>query len=72
MTTKLDKPIKREIELDGTLYTVIVAPEGVKVTEKGKRKGRTMSWHSIVSGDAQLVEDLRLSIGATDASQEEA
>ena len=33
MATKLDKAIKRELELDGKLYTVIIAPDGIKVTE---------------------------------------
>jgi hypothetical protein len=65
MTTKLDKPIKRELDLDGTLYTVTITPEGVKVVEKGRRKGRELSWRSIVSGDAALAEDLRISLDAT-------
>ena len=65
MTTKLDKPLKRELEIDGRLYTVTISPEGVKVVEKGKRKGQELSWHSIVSGDAQLTQDLKLSIEAT-------
>ena len=43
---------------------VQIAPEGVKVTEKGKRKGREISWRSIINGDAQLAEDLKLSIEA--------
>jgi len=65
MTTKLDKPLKRELEIDGRLYTVTISPEGVKVVEKGKRNGPELSWHSIVSGDAQLTRDLKLSIEAT-------
>ena len=40
MATKLDKTIKRELELDGKLYTVAISPEGVKVTPKGARKGQ--------------------------------
>ena len=65
MTTKLDKPLKREVMVDGRAYTVTVSPEGIKVVEKGKRKGHELSWQSIVTGDAQLVEDLRLSVDAT-------
>jgi len=56
MATKLDKPIKRELELDGQLYTVIMAPDGIKVTEKGKRKGQEVSWRAIISGDASNPE----------------
>lgn len=62
MTTRLDKAIKREIELDGKLYTVTVAPDGVKVVEKGKRNGPELSWRTIVSGDASLTRDLRGSL----------
>jgi hypothetical protein len=65
MTTRLDKPLKRELEVDGTLYTVTISPDGVKIVEKGKRKGRELSWRSIISGDAALAEDLRISLDAT-------
>jgi len=65
MATKLEKAIKRELEHDGVLYTVTVSPDGVRVVEKGKRKGRELSWASIISGDAELTEALKLSIDAT-------
>ena len=64
MAVKLEKSIKRELEQDGRLYTVTIAPEGVKVVEKGKRNGREISWKAIISGDAQLAEDLKRSIYA--------
>jgi hypothetical protein len=66
MTTKLDKSIKRELELDGKLYTVTIAPDGLKVVEKGKRKGQEIPWRSIISGDASLNESLKISVAATD------
>ncbi len=44
MATKLDKTLKREIEIDGQAYMVAISPEGVKLTQKGFRKGREMSW----------------------------
>jgi hypothetical protein len=54
MATKLDKTIKREIELDGRAYTVQISPEGVKVTPKGARTGREMGWRELagLGGDA--------------------
>jgi hypothetical protein len=64
MAVKLEKSIKRELEMEGKTYTVQIAPEGIKVTEKGKRKGREISWRAIISGDAQLAEDLKLSMDA--------
>ena len=47
---KLDKTLKREIEIDGQPYTVAISPEGVKLTQKGFRKGREMSWRQLWSG----------------------
>ena len=48
MATKLDKTIKREIELDGNAYMVTISPEGVKLTQKGFRKGREVSWRELL------------------------
>jgi hypothetical protein len=53
MATKLDKTIKREIELDGQAYMVAISPEGVKLTQKGFRKGREMSWRALWAGGAE-------------------
>ena len=50
MATKLDKTIKRELDLQGKLYTVAISPEGVKVTPKGARKGHEVSWSTLVGG----------------------
>ena len=70
MTTKLEKPIKRELDVAGVVYTVTMAPDGIKVVEKGKRKGRELSWDTIISGDAELSEALRISIDATRSGDE--
>ena len=53
MATKLDKTIKRELELEGKLYTVAISPEGIKVTPKGARKGHEVSWSTLVGGEAE-------------------
>ena len=68
MTAKLDKTIKRELELDGKLYTIAIAPDGIKVTEKGRRNGQEISWRTVISGDASLNEDLKISVDATNPS----
>lgn len=65
MTAKLDKSIKRELELDGKIYTITIAPDGLKVTEKGRRNGQELSWRTVISGDASLNEDLKTSVDAT-------
>lgn len=62
MATKLDKSIKRELEHNGKLYTITIAPDGVKVVEKGKRNGPHVTWASIINGDTQLNESLRASL----------
>lgn len=59
MATRLDKVIKRELEIDGRTYMVTVSPDGVKVVEKGKRKGQELSWAAFVSGDAALAAGLQ-------------
>ena len=71
MTTPLDRAIKRELEIDGALYTVTISPDGVKVTEKGKRKGHELTWRDIISGDAALRRDLSLSLGAMTSEVDE-
>jgi hypothetical protein len=53
MATKLDKTIKREIEMDGQAYMVAISPEGVKLTQKGFRKGREMSWRALWAGGSE-------------------
>jgi hypothetical protein len=69
MATKLDKSIKRELDLDGKLYTVTIAPDGIKVVEKGKRKGQEIAWRSIISGDATLNESLKLSVDSSNPAE---
>jgi hypothetical protein len=52
MATKLNKQLKREIEVDGKPYMITLSPEGVKLTEKGKRLGREHTWKNLLGGDA--------------------
>jgi hypothetical protein len=69
MATKLDKVLKRELEIDGQAYIASISPEGVKVTKKGFRKGNEISWRAIISGDANLSEDLSASVDASSTSE---
>jgi hypothetical protein len=52
MATKLNKQLKREIEVDGKPYMITLSPEGLKLTEKGKRLGKEVTWKELVGGDA--------------------
>jgi hypothetical protein len=47
MPTKLEKTVKREIEIDGQPFTVAISPEGLKITQKGFRKGQEVSWKDL-------------------------
>jgi hypothetical protein len=50
MATKLNKQLKREIDVDGKPYMITLSPEGVKLTEKGKRLGREHTWKDLLGG----------------------
>jgi hypothetical protein len=52
MATKLNKVLKREIDVDGKPYMVTISPGGVKLTEKGKRLGREHTWKGLLGESA--------------------
>ena len=62
MTTVLDKNLKREVLIDGKPYTVTLTPQGLKLTEKGRRNGIELSWIDLVSGQAALAVALNASV----------
>jgi len=62
MTTKLDKPLRREVEIDDRLYTLTVDADGLRLVEKGHRKGQELRWRDLVSGDAALAVALAASL----------
>jgi hypothetical protein len=62
MATKLDKPLKREIQIAGKPYMLTITPEGFKLVPKGKRKGQELSWDAVVSGEAALATALNASL----------
>ena len=68
MATKLDKLLKREIDIDGKPYMVTLSPDGVKLTEKGKRKGQGVSWKGLVNGEAATA--LSLTSGSSESEAE--
>ena len=59
--TKLDKPLRRELAIGEKSYTLTIAPEGLKLTEKGHRKGIELKWGELVNGDARLAAALNAS-----------
>jgi hypothetical protein len=64
MTTKLTGPLKREIEIQGSAYTLTIAPDAMSLVLKGRRKGFDLQWSDLVSGDAALTTALNASLTA--------
>jgi len=71
MATKLEKTLKREIDIDGKAYMVAISPEGVKVTQKGFRRGPEMTWRAIISGEAEMTQQLKSSVGSGGGDSEQ-
>ena len=63
MATKLDRPLKREIAIEGKPYMLTVTPQGFKLVPKGKRKGQEIAWRDLVGGEAALAAALNASLG---------
>ena len=64
MATKLEKPLRREVAIEGQAYMVTLSPEGIKLVPKGKRKGLELAWKALVSGEAALASALNASLGS--------
>ncbi|CAN5900333.1 hypothetical protein BH20GEM1_BH20GEM1_01490 [soil metagenome] len=62
MVTKLEKPLKRELDIDGEPYVVTISTEGFKVVPKGRRKGPELAWKDLVGGEAALAAALNASL----------
>mgnify|MGYP007039474273 CR=1 FL=1 len=60
--TKLDKPLRRELEIGEQAYTLVIDPVGLKLVEKGRRKGTELKWEDLVNGDAALAAALQASV----------
>ena len=64
MTTRLEGPLRRELEIAGETYTLTIAPDGLKLVRKGRRKGLELAWNALVSGEAALATALNASLTA--------
>ena len=64
MTTPLKSPLKREIVVGQALYTIVLTEEGLTLVPKGRRKGLSLQWANLVSGDAALAHALNASLTA--------
>lgn len=62
MATKLEKSLRREIQIDGKPFMLTIDPQGLKLVPKGKRKGLELAWQALVSGEAALATALNASL----------
>ena len=62
MATKLDKALKREVDIAGEPYMLTIAPDGLKLVPKGRRNGYELAWKDLVSGQAALATALNASL----------
>ena len=62
MATKLEKALKREVDVNGEAYMLTISPEGLKLVPKGKRNGHELAWKDLVSGQAALATALNASL----------
>lgn len=60
--TKLDKAVRREIEVGRKAYTLTIDPLGMKLAEKGHRHGVALTWKDLLNGDAAIAKALQASI----------
>lgn len=59
---RLDKPLRREVDIHGTPHTLVLGPDGLKLTRKGARRGLELRWDALASGDAALAAALEASL----------
>lgn len=57
--TRLDKPIRRELQIGDDAYTLTIDPDGLRLVLKGHRKGTELRWRDLVNGDAALAAALQ-------------
>jgi hypothetical protein len=54
MTTKLERPLKREIVIDEKPYTLTIDANGLKLVEKGRRNGQEVTWKQILDNSGPV------------------
>jgi hypothetical protein len=62
MVTKLRGALRREINLGRSAYIVTLTESGLRLVEKGRRKGFELAWKDLVTGDAALAMALNASV----------
>ncbi len=53
MTTRLDRPLRREVWIDQKPYTLTLTSNGFVLAQKRRRKGTSVRWKDLVNGEVQ-------------------
>jgi hypothetical protein len=65
VATVLDKALRRQVAVDGVDYMVVVDPEGIRLTRKGRRRPEVeLRWRALLSGDAAMAVALNASLSS--------
>jgi hypothetical protein len=65
VATILDKALKRQVTVNGIEYKVLIDPDGIRLTPKGKRKAEVeLRWRDLLSGEAAMAVALNASLSA--------
>ncbi len=62
MITKLEKELRREIEVEGAAYVVSISALGLRLVLKGRRNGLELEWKDLISGETALATALNASL----------
>ena len=69
VATVLDKALKRQVSVDGVDFMFALNPEGIRLTQKGKRRPEVeLRWRELVSGEAAMAVALNASLAARPAA----
>lgn len=63
--TPLDRPLKRSLAVGDETYTLTIDPQGLKLVEKGRRKGLELCWSDLLNGDAALAAALNAAVAGS-------
>jgi hypothetical protein len=65
MVTPLDRPLRRVVTIGDVPYVVTITSEGLKLVQKGHRKGVEISWQDVLEGEPTLRAQLQKSLSAS-------
>lgn len=65
MVTVLDRPLRRVVTIGDAAYVVTISNDGLRLVQKGHRKGVEISWQDVLEGEPMLRAQLQKSLDAS-------